>query len=74
MNKLPLDAAAGQEQYQLYLQAPLPRAFAVAPSRKHWAWNSGSTGDVIEQAMKRCEERARQPCVLYSVDDNVVYK
>lgn len=74
MNKLPLDAAAGQEQYQRYLEAPLPRAFAVAPSRKQWAWNSGGTGDVIEQALKRCEERARQACVLYSVDDNVVYK
>jgi hypothetical protein len=74
MGKLPLDSAAGQEQYRQYLLAPLPRAFAVAPGRKQWAWNSGASGDAVEQAMKRCEERARQACVLYSVDDNVVYK
>ncbi len=72
--KLPVDAPAGLEQYQRYLQASLPRAFAVAPGRKHWAWVSGGTDDVNAQALKRCEERAQQACVLYSVDDNVVYK
>ena len=72
--KLPLDAAAGQEQYQRYLQAPMPRAFAVAPSRKQWAWNSAGAGDVNARALKRCEELAQQACILYSVDENVVYK
>lgn len=74
VQKLPLDEVAGQAQYQRYLLATLPRAFAVAPNRRHWAWNSGGTGDVVELALKRCEEFARQACVLYSVDDNVVYK
>lgn len=73
-HKLPLDAAAGLEQYQRYLQASLPRAFAVAPSRKHWAWVAGGADEVNAQALKRCEERAQQACVLYSVDDNVVYQ
>jgi len=71
---LPLDTPAGLEQYQRYLQASLPRAFAVAPGRKHWAWSAGGAEDVSAQALKRCEERAQQTCVLYSVDDNVVYK
>lgn len=74
IDKLPLDAAEGREAYQRYLQAPLPRAFAVAPDRKQWAWNSAGGGDVAAQALKRCEERGRQACVLYSVDENVVYK
>ena len=74
MQKLPLDAPVGLEQYQRYLQASLPRAFAVAPTRQHWAWVSSATDDVNTLALKRCEERAKQPCVLYSVDDNVVYK
>ena len=74
IQKLPLDSAAGLEQYQRYMQASLPRAFAVAPGRKHWAWNSGSPDEVNAQALKRCEERAQQACVLYSVDNNVVYK
>ncbi|MCZ8092314.1 MAG: hypothetical protein O9331_02405 [Acidovorax sp.] len=73
-HKLPLDAPAGLEQYQRYLLASLPRAFAVAPTRKHWAWVAGGADDVNAQALKRCEERAQQACVLYSVDDNVVYK
>lgn len=73
MSKLPLDAAAGLEQYQRYLQAPVPRAFAVAKTRQHWGWVSGSREDANAQALKRCEERAKQACVLYSVDDNVVY-
>ena len=72
--KLPLDSAAGREQYQRYLQARSPRAFAVAPSRLQWAWVGGGGSDAVEQALKRCEERARQACVLYSVDDNVVFK
>jgi hypothetical protein len=35
---------------------------------------AGGAEDVNAQALKRCEERAQQACVLYSVDDNVVYK
>lgn len=73
-SKVPLDVAAGMEQYQRYLQAPTPKAFAVAPTRQHWAWNSGTADDVNTQALKRCEERAKQGCVLYGVDNNVVYK
>lgn len=74
LDKLPLDARPGVEQYQRYLAAPTPKAFAVAPTRRHWGWNSGSKEDVNAQALKRCEERAGQACVLYSVDDNVVYQ
>ena len=73
-NKLPLDGVEGREAYERYLQAPLPRAFAVAPGRQQWAWKAAAAGDVNAQALERCQERARQACVLYSVDDNVVYK
>ena len=74
LNKLPLDSDEGREQYQRYLAASAPKAFAVAPTRKHWGWNAGTKQDVNAQALKRCEERAGQACVLYAVDDNVVYK
>lgn len=74
LNKLPLDSDEGREQYQRYLAASAPKAFAVAPTRKHWGWNAGAKQDVNAQALKRCEERAGQACVLYAVDDNVVYK
>jgi len=74
VNKVPLDNANGIEQYQHYLLAPLPKAFAVARTRQHWGWHSGSKDNANAQALKLCEERAQQTCVLYSVDDNVVYK
>ena len=71
LSKLPLDTPAGVEQYQRYLQAHLPRAFAVSRLRQHWAWVSGDDANAV--ALKRCVERAKQACVLYSVDSNVVY-
>lgn len=74
VKKVPLDNADGIEQYQRYLMASTPRAFAVSPTRQSWSWNAGTKEDVNAQALKRCEERARQTCVLYSVDDNVVYE
>jgi len=74
LSKLPLDSDEGREQYQRYLAAPTPKAFAVAPTRRHWGWNAGGKQDVNAQALKRCAERAGQACVLYGVDDNVVYR
>src|SRR5450830_675078 len=74
VKKVPLDALEGIEQYRRYLAASSPKAFAVAPTRQHWGWNAGSKKDVNDEALKRCEERARQTCALYSVDDNVVYR
>lgn len=74
VGKVPLDIPSGIEQYQRYLAAPTPKAFAIAPSRQHWAWNMDQEGDVNAMALKRCSERSKQTCVLYGVDDNVVYK
>ncbi len=71
MAKLPLDSAAGRKQYQRCLQARSPHAFAVAKGRLQWDWVAGGGSNAAEQALKRCEERAQQACVLYSVDDNV---
>jgi hypothetical protein len=74
VTKVPLDAPQGIEQYRKYLLASTPKAFAVSPSGRQWGWKSGSGEDVNAQALQRCEERAGQACVLYGVDDNVVYK
>lgn len=72
--RIPLDNAAGIEQYKRYLDASSPKAFAVSSNRKTWGWVAGSGNDVNAQALKRCEERAGQSCVLYAVDDNVMYR
>jgi hypothetical protein len=74
INKVPLDNENGIIEYKRYLAFPSPKAFAVSVTRQSWAWNGGGSEDVNGLALKRCEERAKQPCVLYGVDDNVVYK
>jgi hypothetical protein len=74
LGQVPLDSAAGIEQYKRYLAASPPKAFAVAPTRKSWGWVAGAKDDVNAQALKRCEERANQACMLYGVDDNIVYR
>jgi len=71
--KVPLTSSEGLEQYKRFLEAPVPRAFAIAPSQSNWAWNSG-TWDAITLALTRWEQRAGQPCFLYAVDEDVVWQ
>jgi hypothetical protein len=37
--KVPLISTRGLEEYRRFLAAPIPKAFAVAPSQTAWAWN-----------------------------------
>jgi hypothetical protein len=71
--KVPLTSVRGLEEYKRFLAAPLPKAFAVAPSQSAWAWNAG-TSDAMTLALTRCEQRAGQPCFLYAVDEEVVWQ
>ena len=71
--KVPLDVTEGINAYQQFLDSVLPRAFAVAASRRHWAWNTG-TENAVDEALQRCALRAGQSCKLYAVDDAVVYQ
>ena len=71
--KVPLDNPAGIDNYKKYLKATAPKAFAVAKNRNNWAWNS-AVDDAIELALKRCEDRSGQKCILYAVNEVVVYQ
>jgi hypothetical protein len=73
ISKVPLEPVAGIENYKRFRSANTPKAFAVSPTKQHWAWNSGEEG-ANELALGRCAERAKQTCVLYAVDDAVVFK
>lgn len=73
LQKVPLDSVAGMDNYRKFLQSDEPKAFAVAKNKKHWAWNSG-VDDARELALKRCEDRSGQKCILYAVDGTVVYQ
>jgi hypothetical protein len=72
LDKVPLTSVRGLAEYKRFLEAPAPKAFAVAPSQSAWAWNQGT--DAIALALDRCRQRARQPCFLYAVDEDVVWQ
>lgn len=76
----PLDDAArvphvrdtGREGYKRYLGKSLPRAFAIAPNGA-WGFSEGGD-DPIKRALAFCNQRGAGECLLYSVDDGVVWK
>ena len=72
-SKLPGISVLGRQEYQRFLAAPSPKAFAIAPSGRVWAWNSSLVPDATWRALLRCAERAQEKCRLYAVDDAVVW-
>lgn len=63
-------------RYHIYLSRPNPKAFAVSANGGWWmAWGetTGTTGTVAQRAVRGCEERSNSTCVLYDVDDRVVF-
>ena len=70
--KLPTDSERIREQYLAFLGASSPRAFALSPDGKHFAWRFG-TDDAAERVLERCAMAAQQACRLYAVDDRVVW-
>jgi hypothetical protein len=70
--KVPLTGANWQEEYRRFLAAWLPKAIAIAPDGKSWAWSAGGF-DAMSQALSRCSQRSKQICTLYAVDNDVVF-
>jgi len=71
-SKVPLASQAGLAEYQRFLAAVLPRAFAISADHGSWAWNAGGF-DAMALALRRCADRAHRMCRLYAVDDDVVW-
>jgi hypothetical protein len=63
--------AAKSDGYQKFLDADLPRAFAIGKTGA-WAWRIGE--NAVKEALTRCEQNGKRPCDLYAVDDAVVWK
>lgn len=59
--------------YREWLQSPPPRAFAIHPQRGAWgaAWGSAQP---LAKALENCNRHAGAGCLLYAVDDAVVWK
>jgi len=70
----------GQAYFKEFLTKPLPRAFAIADNA-HFAaaWGKRPKDpskpiDIKERALQNCREVAHKECVLYWVDNEIVYK
>ncbi len=72
LDKVPVGSEKGVGEYKRYLQAPPPKAFAIAPDKSAWAWQAGNI-EAINIALSRCAERSGKPCLLYAVDDEIVW-
>jgi hypothetical protein len=72
MDKVPLTSDAGRQEYRRYLAARLPRALALSPDGRAWAWNADGF-DAVNLALTRCAQRSNQTCKLYAVDNDVVW-
>ncbi len=76
-DRLPARSPAAQRDFGLFTNAALPRAFAVTASGVAWGWSANSAKS-DEQALNACRIMAARknrnaPCVLYAVDERVVY-
>ncbi|MES2016478.1 MAG: CocE/NonD family hydrolase [Pseudomonadota bacterium] len=68
---VPFLSENGRAAYREYLDKMTPRAFAVSPSGA-WCWaEEGEDPDT--RALATCARKSKQPCQLYSVDNDVVW-
>ncbi len=70
IEKVPVTPQRREQLYRAFLQAPLPRAFVIAPNGSA-AWASGDWA--VGRALGRCQWRDGQRCKLYAVDRDVVW-
>jgi hypothetical protein len=76
---VPYLAEAGQRRYEQYLRMPLPRAFAISESGAYGvaagdnAKYPSRPADPKLRALELCREAAGTECLLYSVDNEVVF-
>lgn len=66
-----INPEARDQGYQKFLDADVPRAFAIAPTG---AWGFGTGEDATSKALGKCQELAKRACDLYAVDDRVVWR
>lgn len=66
--------SAGQDGYREFLASGKHRAFALAPGGG-WAWKGGavSAASASADALTDCRGDSGQSCILYAVDDSVVF-
>lgn len=69
-----------ESAYKHFLEAPLPRAFAISDDGHTWhVWSltpkdKNAPREPAERVIKACEAEYKQHCYLYAVDNMVVYR
>lgn len=65
---------AGRDDFAAYQLAERHKAFALAPGGS-WAWvaEQASPEAARERALERCAEHTEQTCLIYAVDQRVVF-
>ena len=65
--------ANSEKSYRLFLTKPTPRAFAIAPKsgKQHYQWGGDNPAVLV---LANCEKTHAEPCLLYAVDNTVVWK
>lgn len=69
---LPTNNSEAKAEFQKFLSAPSPRAFALAENGAAGAYYRGSSENAAN-ALKDCELKAQTRCRLYAVDGDVVW-
>jgi thiol-disulfide isomerase/thioredoxin len=66
--------SAGQEGYRDFVAFDKHRAFAIAPGGA-WSWKGGESSPeaAAQNTLQACQDESGQTCVLYAVDDRVVF-
>ena len=65
-----------KSQARAYFNQPNPKAFAFSPEKgTNWAvWGASSVEGAKELAMHECERKTRTPCMLFAVNDQIVWQ
>jgi dienelactone hydrolase len=72
IDRIPHLREGGRKGYGVFLGRPLPRAFALSRTGA-WGWANGGD-DPLASALNNCQKNAKSPCLLYAVDEQVVWK
>jgi serine protease Do len=75
IDKLPFATERMRERYRYFLTRPLPRAFVISEGGD-WRLATGmqSPGTPAERALRECEQARTGRCIVYAVDDRVVWR
>jgi len=71
IEKIPRLTDSVRKAYNLFLEKPYPRAFAISENN-NYGWEYGGD-DPLAGAINRCEKKSSAKCKLYAVDDYVVW-